>query len=314
MSTVSTDTYDTIGIREELGDIIYDVSPTTTPFVSNCARESVDNTFYEWQTDSLAAVNTNVAIEGEDATFGVASPTTRVGNRTEIIEDTAIMSGTVEAIDQAGVESKMAYEVIKIGKQNKRNMEHHVVGISQISVAGSNAVGRKTASYASWISDNANYASGSSIPTGDGSDVSDEAGTPRAFTEALLGAVIDSAWTNGGEPDIIMCGSFQKRKLSAFTGNSTVTNLESSAKHIINAVSMYESDYGTMSIVPNRFCAADQVLVYQKDMWCLAVLREMHSFDIAKVGDSERKQVLVEYGLKSKNQEASGIVAELTVA
>ena len=73
MSTSSTDTYDQIGIREDLSDSIWDVSPEEVPFSSNCKKESVDNTYFEWQTDALAAVSTDTAVEGDDATFAPAS-------------------------------------------------------------------------------------------------------------------------------------------------------------------------------------------------------------------------------------------------
>jgi hypothetical protein len=105
MSSTSTDTYDQVGIREDLSDSIWDISPEDTPFASNAKRISVDNTYFEWQTDSLAAVSATTAVEGADATFAAAAATTRVGNRTEIIQKTASTSGTLEATDRAGRQS-----------------------------------------------------------------------------------------------------------------------------------------------------------------------------------------------------------------
>lgn len=313
MSSTSTDTYDQIGIREDLSDSIWDISPEETPFTSNMSRTSVDNTFYEWQTDSLAAVSTATAVEGADPNFAPAAPTTRVGNRTEIISKTAITSGTLEATDRAGRQREMAYQIIKRGKEIKRDIEHHNVGIHQIAAAGSDSVARKTASYATWIGTNGSFGVGGSLATGDGTDVP-TVGTERAFTETLLGDVIDQIYVSGGYPNIIQAAPFNKRALSQFSGNASETNLDRKAQNIINAVSMYTSDYGELAVVPNRFLKADDVLVYEQDYWQLAVLRPMQNKEIARTGDAEKRQVLTECGLMANNEASSGIILALSVA
>lgn len=311
MSSTSTDTYDQIGIREDLSDTIWDVSPTDTPFVSNCQRISVDNTYFEWQTDSLAAVATTVAVEGADASFAPAAATTRLGNYTEIVTKTAIISGTLEATDRAGRNREMAYQVIKRGKEIKRDMEHHVVGISNPRAAGNATTARETASINCWLNTNASTAG--TAGTGDGTTAPVD-GTQRAFTETLLGAVIDAVWTSGGNPNIIMANSFQKRTLNGFTGHSDQVRHDAADKSVINAVSVYESDYGVMQVVPNRFLRSREVLVLEKEYWKIAVLRPMQNKEIASTGDAEKRQVLIEYGLCAANEASSGIVLDLTTS
>lgn len=311
MASNTTDTYDQVGIREELADVIYNVSPEETPFFSNCAKMDVDSTKFEWQTDSLAAVATTVAVEGADASFAAASPTTRLDNQTEIITKTAITSGTLEATDRAGRAKEMAYQLVKRGKEIRRDAEHHLVGIHNAKAVGNATTARETASYATWINTNASVGSGGSAATGDGTDVP-TAGTARAFTETLLGNVIDSCYTNGGNPDIIMAAPFNKRALNAFSGNADSKDLKVEGKKVINAVSIYESDYGTMSVVPNRFLKSTDVLVYEQDYWKIAVLRPMQSKEIARTGDAEKRQVLMEYGLCAANEESSGAIFGLT--
>ena len=322
MSTTSTDTYDQIGIREDLSDSIWDISPEEVPFSSNCKRTGVDNTYFEWQTDALAAVSASTAVEGADAVFSVASPTTRLGNRTEIIDKTAVTSGTLEATDRAGRAREMAYQIIKRGKEIKRDFEHHLVGLNQAAVVGSDSVARKTASYQAWVSTNdvgtagaagANRGTGGAPGNGLGTTAATD-GTQRVFTEEMLGGVIDSMFTNGGDPDVIMANTFNKRKITQFSGNSSVQNVETSSKKVINAVSVYESDYGTMAVVPNRFVRARDVLVYDKAFWSIGTLRGMQNKEIARTGDAERRQVLMEAGLCAKNEASSGIVADLTIA
>lgn len=313
MSTSSTDTFDQIGIREDLTNMIFDVSPTETPFISNARRTKAKQTTHEWQTDSLAAVSATTSVEGADASFSPASATTRLNNITEIIDKTVQVSGTLEATDRAGRDREMAYQEIKRGKEIKRDMEHHVVGLNNAKVTGSDSVARETASFQTWVNTNTSRGSGGSDPTGDGTDTATD-GTQRAFTETLLGAVIDLIFNSGGDPDIIMAGSFNKRALTGFSGNADEKKIDVDGKKVINAVSVYISDYGSMNVVPNRFLRSRDVLVYEKSFWNLPMLREMQSTPIAKTGDSEKKQMLVEYALEASNEASSGIVADLTTS
>ena len=311
MTATSTDTYDQVGIREELSDSIWDVSPTETPFVSNCSRVSVDNTYFEWQTDSLAAVSATVAVEGADASFAPAAATTRVGNYTEIVTKTAITSGTLEATDRAGRAKEMAYQIVKRGKEIKRDIEHHMVGLNNAQAAGNATTARETASISCWLNTNASTAG--TAGTGDGTTAAVD-GTQRAFTETLLAAVIDSCWTNGGNPNVIMANSFNKRALNGFTGHSDQVRHDAADKSVINAVSVYESDYGVMQVVPNRFLRSRDVLVLETEYFAVAELRPMFTKDIAPTGDAEKKQVIWEGGLMVKNEASSGIVLDLTTA
>lgn len=311
MSTTSTDTYDQVGIREDLSDDIWNVAPEEVPFSSNCSRSGADSTKFEWQTDDLAAVSGSTAVEGADAVFAPASPTVRLDNQTAILEKTAKISGTLEATDRAGRGREMAYQVVKRGKEIKRDFEHQLVGLARAKVVGDDSTARVTASYQSWVATNRN-ADGAG-PTGDGSDAPTD-GTQRVFDESMLEDVIDSCWNEGGDPDVIMAGSFNKRKITNFSGNSSEQNLERAGKKIINAVSLYESDYGLMKVVPNRFVRARDVLVYQSDMWKIRVLRGMKNTPIAKTGDADKRQVLMEAGLEACNEKASGIIADLTTS
>lgn len=311
MSSTSTDTYDQVGIREDLSDTIWSVSPEETPFASNCQKVSVDNTFFEWQTDSLAAVSATTAVEGADATFSAAGATTRLGNYSEIISKTAMISGTLESTDRAGRNREMAYQVIKRGKEAKRDLEHHLVGVNNARAAGNATTARETASYSCWT--NTNTSTAGTAGTGDGTTAAVD-GTQRAFTEALLTAVIDSCWTEGGNPNVIMANSFNKRALNAFSGHSDEVKHNASDKSVINAVSVYESDYGIMQVVPNRFVRSRDVLVYEKDYWKIGELRGMQNKEIAATGDAEKRQVLMECGLIAANEASSASILDLTTS
>lgn len=316
MATTTTDTYDiSSGVREELADVIYNVSPEDTPFFSNAAKMDVDNSLFEWQTDSLAAVDANVAVEGANATRTADSDTTRLTNYTEILEKTASVSGTAEAVDRAGRDKEMTYQMVKKAKELRRNAEHHMIGVDPNPKAAGNAsTARETASLQTWMVTNTSRAGGAGDnPTGDGTDAPTD-GTQRAFTEALLGEVLDSCFVEGGNPDVIMANTFNKRALNGFSGNSDSKDLDIGGKRLINAVSVYESDYGIMSVIPNRWLRARDVLVLEMDYWKVAMLRPLQSYELAKMGDSEARQVVMEYGLCAANEASSGIVADLTTS
>ena len=205
----------------------------------------------------------------------------------------------------------MAYQEVKRGKEIKRDMEHHVVGLNNAKASGNATTRRETASYSTWCATNTNAVGAD--PAGTGADAASD-GTQRAFTETLLGDVIDQIFNSGGNPDIIMAGSFNKRAITGFSGNADEVKHDNGDKKIINAVSVYISDYGQMSVVPNRFLRSRDVLVYEKSFWNLPMLREMKSEPIAKTGDSEKKLLTVEYCLEASNEASSGIIRDLTTS
>jgi hypothetical protein len=303
-------TYSAVGVREDLADIIYNISPTETPFISNVGKGSAKSTYHEWQIDSLDAAADNKAVEGDDAGAGAITPTVRVGNYTQIASKTISLSGSNQVTDAAGRASEMAYQLAKRGQELKRDMEVTLVGTNKGQASGSSGTARELGSVQSWLATNVNLGTGGAAPEGDGTDAR-TTGTNRAFTEAMLTDVITKTWVSGGMPSVIMCNAGQKAKITAFTGNATKYK-EVNDKTVINAVDVYVSDYGDLSVVPNRFMDTSAVLVLQPDMWSVDYYRDFQTHDLAKTGDSDRKQILVEYTLASKQEAASGIIADLS--
>lgn len=309
--TNTFDTYDAKGIREDLSDFIYNISPTKTPAIQMFGKGKAKNTYFEWQTDELAAAATNYVIEGDEATLDAVTASVRVGNYTQISDKTAVITGTEEAVDKAGRTKEMAYQVKKKTEELKRDMEKMVTD-NNARVAGNASTARETAGLGAWVATNTDAGAGGSDPTGDGTDARTD-GTPRAFTEAQLKAVLKSCWDEGGEPDCLMVGGFNKQKASTFTGNATRQD-KSEDKKLTAAIDVYVSDFGTIQIVPNRFSRARDAWVLQKDMWCVDYLRPARNWPLSKTGDTEKRQILVEFGLRSKQQKASGLVADLTTS
>ena len=304
------------GQREDLSDIIYNISPTDTPFMSSIGKSKATAVNHEWEIDALAApAANNYHLEGDEIAFDAQTTTTRIGNKSQISRKAVIVSGTLESVSKAGRNNEMAYQISKASKELKRDMETTLL-LNQAPVTGSDTAARKLASIETWIEANTNHASAGSPtpadPTGDGTDVR-VVGTQRAFTEAQLKDVVAKCWESGGDPSMIMLGSFNKQKLSGFTGGSTKMS-QATDKTLVAAIDIYESDFGSMTVVPNRFSRSRDCFVIQPDMWAVAYLRDFQMLDLAKTGDAQKKAMLAEYTLVSKNEAASGAVFDLTTA
>jgi len=307
-------TYSAIGNREDLSDMVFRIDPTDTPFMTAIDKGKASAVAHEWQTQALAAANTgNAQLEGDDATADATTPTVRLGNVCQISRKVPQVSGTQQAVEHAGRDNEMAYQEMLKGLELKRDMESILVGTNQAKNAGNSSTARVTASVLSWIKSNTSKGTGGADPSAaDGTGTRTD-GTPRVFTEANLKTVLQSIWNNGGKPDTIMTGGFNKQVFSTFTGRATPFE-ETKGKKIVASVDAYESDFGTLKVVANRFSRSRDVLVLQTDMWALAYLngRKMVSIPLAKTGDSERKEILSEYALEARNEKASGGVFDNT--
>src|SRR5262249_40370844 len=254
--------YDAVGNREDLSDVIYRIDPTDTPFMTACEREKATAVNHEWQTQALAAVDTaNAKLEGDDAITVAVTPTLRLGNLCQISDKVVRVSGTQRAVEHAGRDDELEYQEMLKGLELKRDMEAIIVGTNQAKAAGDgSSTARVLASILSWIKTNTSKgASGADPSAADGTGTRTDA-SQRAFTEAILKNVLQSIWNNGGKPDTIYTGAFNKQAFSTFTGRATPTE-DTKAKRIVASVKFYDSDFGVLEVVPNRFMRARDVLV-----------------------------------------------------
>jgi len=308
-------TFTAIGNREDLSDIIYNISPTETPFISAIGKEKATGVLHEWQNDTLRAAAANAQVEGDEIAFTAVVPTTRVNNRTQISRTSVIVSGTQDTVNSAGRNNELAYQISKSSKELKRDMEV-VLTANQSAAVGGAAAARTSSGLPSWIQTNVNDAANGANGAVGGVDtpgVLRTDGTQRSFTEAQLKDVVKQCWDSGGDPSMIMLGSFNKQKLSGFTGGSTKMT-QADDKKLVAAIDIYESDFGSMTVVPNRFSRNRDCFVIQPDMWAVAYLRDFQMLDLAVTGDAQKKAMLAEYTLVSKNEAASGAVFSLTAA
>jgi len=294
------ETYDANAIREDLSDVIYDISPTETPFLSGIAKKGkVNNTYFEWQTDALAAASgTNAVAEGAAAGTAATTATTRLGNYTQISKKVVEVTGTQESVNNAGKKSEMAHQLAKASKELKRDMETSLLA-DNAAVAGSSGTARETRGAAHFITTNVTNAG--------------TAGSHAAMVEADVTATAEDIWTQGGSASTILLGATNKKLITAMAGRADQTqSVVDDNKTVYNAVDVYVSDFGTFNIQLDRYADQDVVYFLDHDMWSVDYLRDFQTVDISTTGDSDKKMLLVEYGLRCGNEAANGKIRYTT--
>tara|TARA_R110000868_G_scaffold26661_6_gene102421 strand:- start:27 stop:977 length:951 start_codon:yes stop_codon:yes gene_type:complete len=301
--------YDAVGNREDLQDHIYNISPTDCPFISSIGTDTAKSTKHEWQTDVLAdATTANAQIEGDDVTGSTSSPTTREHNYCQISRKDVVVSNTQNTVLKAGRGEELQYQLLKRGRELKRDMEAILTG-NQGYTTGGTTTARKLRSLESWLSSNTSRASNGGNAASATVGATD--GTQRAFTEAMLKSVIQSCYGNGAEPQILMVGPANKQNVSNFTGRASARQ-NISDDRIQAAAHLYASDFGEIRVVPNRFQRERSAFVLDPEYASVAYLRRMQRKDLATTGDAMKKFIVAEYTLCMRNEGAHGVVADLT--
>lgn len=319
--TITTNTFtrfDAIGVREDLANFIANVSPTETPFLSNAKVGKASQTFFEWQKDSLAsAVTNNQHLEGDVVgTHTAVVATVRNGSYTEIAWKDFILSNTVQTVESAGGANSKEYIAAKLGKEIKRDKETSLLS-NQGAAAGSTTVARKTAGLPAYLRTNYNKASDATIPdayTTAATDTWDD-GTQRAFTEVITKDVLLQCYNSGADISTIMVGPFNKQVFSGFSGVVELMRQSGGGQAtIIGAADTYVSDFGRLTVVPNRFQPARTAFFIDWSMVQVNYLRPYKMQELAKTGDHMRFLMTVEYGLLVRTDAGLGIATDLTTS
>ena len=308
-------TYSAKGIREDLSNVITNISPEETPYTSNIGRENITNTLFEWQTDALDSAAANAQLEGDDVTFNSVTATVRLTNYAQISRKTIVLSNTEEVVNKAGRRSELAYQIAKRGSELKRDQEFVMLN-GGIAVAGNTTTARVTASLQAFIKTNVDYdttngvnPSYTTLPNSARTD-----GTVRTFTETILKNVIQKTWAQGGTPKILMVGPVNKQRVSGFSGIASARyNINGGDRPatIIGAADIYVSDFGQVQVVPNRFQRERDAWVLDPEYAKMTVLRPYQQVELAKTGDAEKRMLLVEWGHKVLAENAHGLAADL---
>ena len=311
-------TFDAKGIREDLSNIITNIAPEETPYMSNIGRESISNSLFEFQSDTLAAAAANKQIEGDDvASFDAVTATVRLQNYAQISRKTIILSATEEVVNKAGRRSELAYQIAKRSAELKRDQEFTMLN-GAVAAAGSTSVARGTASLGAWVKTNVDMQTNGTNPsytTLPNSARTD--GNVRTFTETILKNVIQQVWAAGGAPKILMTGPVNKQRVSGFSGiASSRFNINGGEKPatLIGAVDLYVSDFGTVAVIANRFQRERDAWVLDPEYAKMVVLRPYQQIELAKTGDAEKRMLLVEWGHKVLAENAHGLAADLVTS
>ena len=310
------DSYDAVGIREDLSDVITNISPEETPFHTKSAKTRARNTLHEWQTDSLRASAANAHIEGDATTANAMTATTRLGNYTQIFKNAVVVPDTDEGLDKAGRAREIAYQTLKIAKEQKLDIEKALFD-NNARVAGNSTTARELAGAPAWLTSNTDFGDNEGAdPTGDGTDArTDETTTLQAFDQTRFDGGMQSIWENGGNPDTVYLSAFQMNKALSFTGNNNQRSaVQAGDERVIKSLAVYVTPWGTIEFMPSRENRSRDVFIMQDDMWEVATLRPTKNVALAKTGDNTTRQVVTELTLVCKNEAANGGVFDNTTS
>jgi len=307
--TNAFDTYSATADREQLSDVIYNISPQQTPFMSSIGKNTIKNVVFDWQTESLPTPSGSGQLEGFELSRSASTATSRISNVAMISSRDATVTGSQEASDPAGKNSEMAHQLAIMSKALKRDMETALCQ-KGAKTTGNATTARVTGGFESWMTSNVSRGTGGS-GSGGGSAPTD--GTQRPLTEALLKTVLQSCFSNGGEPSMAICGPVNKQVISGFTGRSQARQFVD-ANTVEASVSIYASDFGELKIVPSNLSRERSLLLVDPEFAKVSYLRDFKTVDISTIGDAETKMIVVEYGLEMSNEAAHGIVADLNAS
>lgn len=308
--TNSFTTYDATADREDLSNFIYNIDPSDTPLMSMIGRRNVSNVTFDWQVESLPAVDTTAQVEGFELARTASTATTRESNMAQILKIDATVTGTQESANAAGKgNGEMAHQMAIASKALKRNVEK-VISSAQAKNAGNATTARTTAGLECWIQSNKSRGTGG----GDGNAAHTTAptdGTQRALTETILKAVIKTCYTSGAEPSVLMVGPTNKQTVSGFTGRSSAQQTIA-ADAIQASVAIYASDFGELKVVPSRWVRDRSAMLIDPEFAATSFYRPFQRKPIADIGDAKTEMMIVEFGLECRNEAAMGLIADLT--
>lgn len=306
-------TFSAIGNREDLTNKIYNIAPVDVPFSSMIDTTKASATLHEWQTQNLAAAALNAQIEGDDVTFAAVTPTARVNNRTQIMRKEVVVSLTQEAVDKAGRNGEMVYQMALKRAELKRDKEFVLLS-NQAPVTGNSATARQLRPLCGWFTTNAARGAGGV----NGSTVAAATdGTQRALTEALFVSSMQAAWAQGGKPSYVLTGPKQRGVISSFNGGATKF-YSVDDKRMVSTIQVYEGDFGTVKMVLDRFMrgaasiADREIFFIDSEYWAWAELRPMKTVDLAPAGDNDKGMIITEGTLEARQEASSAVLADLT--
>lgn len=272
--------YDAVGLREDVSDIITNITPTKTPFQTIIGREKVTQRWFQWQEDSLRATATAAAPNARPEGFTAVNPnavaTIMRDNTTQILSETVQVSGSMEATSTYGRAREAAYQMSKSAMQVKRDLEVSLCGFYQAKVSGQGPAGSSSTTpqnqyFAPSGSANtartfANFAPlvnnpGTGLPAGVNVVAIAKPTTGNTtgaslLTEAALLQSLQNCYNNGAEPNTIMVTPMDSLAVAGFAasaGRYRQFGPNGDSQKLVNAINLYVSPFGEQKVILNRF-------------------------------------------------------------
>jgi hypothetical protein len=309
-----------VGNREELSDVVSRITPQDTPIYSMIGKGSCKSVHPEWETDDLAAPAENIQPEGNDYDFDAITPPERMGNYTQIMRKTWIISGTQEVVDEAGNVQKRRYQKLKKGVEIKKDVELAIV-TNNASVAGAT---REFGGLPSWIETNVNREAGGSnggFNSGTSLTVAATNGSQRAFTKVILDDVMKQGYEEGANFRHFVCSPYVKSVFVTFMSDTNVASFRYAVEggkgnSIVANADVYEGPFGKIMVHPNRVMTTAATArngffidtEFLKFLWLRKIQEDK---DVAKTGDADKGVIIGEGTLKVSNEKGLGIAADL---
>lgn len=304
-------TYETVGLREDLGNLISMLSPVDNQFYNSLSEGGAKNVKVDWQVDALAAIGSNAAIEGADETIDAVTATTKVSNYTQIQKKSFALSGTNASTNmvRAGRVSEKDYQTAKKGKELSRDIERAFLqGLLAATVAGSDTVARGMKGILAWVTTNLSKAADATLAAS--GDVT--GGTARDFTSAILLACLQDIYTNGGNPSLMYTTPTLKTKVSAWAQATSNYRVAVENAKLEGTVDVYASDFGLITIKPHRdMKAATALILDPARKGKKGTLRNLHREQLANTGDNEKWVMRIEHTLRDVEEAGLGRITNL---
>lgn len=308
-------TYDVTTNREDLADAVYRIDPEDTPFMSAVPRVKASAVLHEWSTQALSSINTtNARLEGDALTRVASTTPARKQNYCQISSRDATVTGTQRAVNPAGIDDMMAYQMSLKSVELRRDMEAILLGNTG-QAAGNTTTARTLRSFNSWISGNGSRGTTTGVDSTAATAAATDAttGDLRTFTEDMLKDAIKDAYDDGGKPTKVFVGAFNKQKFSTFTGRTTARE-NVTVGTVSASASIYASDFGDLMVIPNRTQRGRDVFVVDPTKVAVAFLRPFEPQELGRVGDAVTRDIISEYTLEMRHPNAHALIADLTTS
>ena len=294
---MASTTYEAVGNKEDVSDIITNISPFDTPLHSRLGKTTATATYHEWLEDELGAARDNAFPEGFTFATEKVPARQRLGNYTQIMWRGIHVTGTQEVVAKHGLTSEMAYQMQKTLKELSMDWERALLTQDTREAGTTTDMTRKFGGLPYWIVTHA----------------IDNGGTPRPLTFELINSALEEVWMDGGHPTILLVSPRSKRIISTFTAGSTKYMDGNKTRKLSQMIDVLETDFGTLQCVVDRHIPAGADVVYglSTEYMKRAILRPFKQQEIPKLSDMERKGILGEWTLEMRAEKASFAIKDL---